>query len=222
MKPVYSRIALFLLSLIVPFFLVMTSIRLLITPLYPQIEYRMPYFPPDPYGFTLEDRLQWSRVSIEYLLNDSSIDFLANQRLNTGQPLFNERELSHMLDVKILVQRMVRVWWVLAGLLLLTGGWAWRSGQAGVFWRALARGGVWTLGAILVILVAVAVSFTGLFTLFHRLFFTGDTWLFYWTDSLIRLFPLEFWRDGFIAMGIFTVLGAAILIFIGRRFRLPA
>ncbi len=52
-----ARIAIVIL---VPFILIMTLVRLLLTPLFLQIEYRMPGFPLDPYGFTLQDRLQWS------------------------------------------------------------------------------------------------------------------------------------------------------------------
>jgi integral membrane protein (TIGR01906 family) len=33
------------------------------------------------------------------------------------------------------------------------------------------------------------------FTTFHRLFFEGETWIFPYTDTLIRLFPIRFWMD---------------------------
>jgi uncharacterized membrane protein len=36
------------------------------------------------------------------------------------------------------------------------------------------------------------------FTFFHTLFFEGDSWLFYYSDSLIRLFPIRFWQDAFL------------------------
>ncbi len=77
MKPTLTRIISWLITLIVPFFLLMTAIRALFTPLYPQVVYRLPGFPQDEYGFSLEDRLHWSRISIEYLLNSAGIDYLA-------------------------------------------------------------------------------------------------------------------------------------------------
>ncbi len=61
--------------ILVPFILIMTSVRLLLTPLFLQIEYRMPGFPPDPYGFTLQDRLQWSRVSLDFLMNNADLSY---------------------------------------------------------------------------------------------------------------------------------------------------
>lgn len=217
MKTVLRSLGLFLISLSVPFFLMMTAIRLLITPFYPQVEYRMPWFPPDPYGFSLEDRLHWSRVSIDYLLNDAGIEFLANQRLQDGTPLYNERELSHMRDVKLLVQSMVTAWTIFTSIYLVLLAWAWRRGWLADLLRAFGRAGWWTIGLVVLILVGVGVSFNWLFTMFHRLFFVGDTWFFRYSDSLIRLFPLPFWRDAFILMGILTLLGGFLLTRLPKR-----
>ncbi len=217
MKVILTRIGLGLISFGLPFLLIMTSVRLLIAPWYPQVEYRMPYFPADTYGFTLEDRLKWSRPSIEYLLNDAGINYLADLRLSDGSSLYNERELSHMLDVKVLIQRMTVVW---TGLLILYAGiilWAWRGRWLPRLWGALSAGGRWTITLILCVLAMVVVSFNWLFTMFHRLFFSGDTWLFLYSDTLIRLFPIPFWRDAFILMGVFTIGTAVLLIVFGER-----
>jgi integral membrane protein (TIGR01906 family) len=216
-KTILTRIGLGLVSLGVPFFLIMTSIRLLIAPWYPQVEYRMFYFPPDPYGFTLADRLEWARPSIEYLINDAPLSYLADLRLPDGSALYTDRELSHMLDVKILVGRMIVAWTALLILYAAVFLWAWRGKWMPRLWGALAAGGRWTITLILCILAAVAVSFNGLFTLFHRLFFSGDSWLFLYSDSLIRLFPIPFWRDAFILMGVFTIGVAVLLIVFGGR-----
>jgi len=45
----------------------LTNVRLLISPVYPNVEYRLPGFPADTFGFTLADRLRWSAVSVGYL-----------------------------------------------------------------------------------------------------------------------------------------------------------
>jgi integral membrane protein (TIGR01906 family) len=213
-----ERILTWVTALIVPFFLLMTAIRLLFTPLYPQVVYRLPGFPPDQYGFSLEDRLHWSRISIEYLLNDQGIDYLAKQQLPTGQPLYNDRELSHMVDVKVLVQKMIIAWDILLAVLAIFAIWAWRAHWLPAFLHGLGRGGMFTIGLVVLILAGVAISFQALFTGFHEIFFTGNSWLFYWTDSLIRLFPLPFWEIGFILMGTFTIVGSLILIWLDRHF----
>jgi integral membrane protein (TIGR01906 family) len=218
MNPTLSRILSWVTALIVPFFLLMTAIRILFTPLYPQVTYRLPGFPPDRYGFSLEDRLHWSRISIDYLLNNSGIDYLANQQLPDGQPLYNPRELSHMVDVKTLVQKMIVSWDILLVVLVVFALWAWRGKWMPAFLHGLGNGGKITIGIVVLILAGVAISFNALFTGFHEIFFTGDSWLFYYSDTLIRLFPLPFWEFGFIVMGVFTLLGAALLIWLDRRF----
>lgn len=217
MNLLLRRLLTLLIAIIVPFFLMMTAIRVLFTPLFIQLEYRAPGFPADMYGFTQQDRLKWAGISMEYLLNDAEIDFLSDQRLPDGTPLYNERELSHMLDVKVLVQQMLVAWRILLAVLAGLGLWAWRGNWQADFARALSNGGKLTLALIALILVGVAVSFYELFTYFHKIFFVGDTWLFFYTDTLIRLFPLRFWQDGFIVMGIVTVLGAIALIVINNK-----
>ncbi len=211
------RVLMPVIAILVPFFLIMTAIRLLFTPVFFQVEYRSAAFPADPYGFTLEDRLHWSRVSLDYLLNDSPISYLADQRLPDGSPLYNERELSHMLDVKTLVQKMIVAWWVLLALLVGAVVWAWRARWLSYLLQALSDGGKLTLGVVALILVGVVLSFRDLFTYFHEIFFTGDSWLFNYSDTLIRLFPLNLWQDGFLLMGGFTILGAIVLIFLNSR-----
>ena len=98
MKTIY-RILSLIVTLLIPLALLFLGLRLLLTPAFLQLEYRMPGFPDDSYGFTLEDRLHWSRYAVEYLVNDSGIEYLGNLIFEDGSPLFNERELSHMLDV---------------------------------------------------------------------------------------------------------------------------
>lgn len=206
-----------LVVILVPLFLIMTSVRLLLTPLFLEIEYRMPGFPADEYGFNMDDRLYWSRLAVDYLLNDEEIAFLANLQFPDGRPLFNQRELRHMYDVKILVQQTITVWNIIILILLATGLWARGRRWLPAYWRALAKGGWLTVGVIAAILLSVALSFNALFTLFHRLFFEGDTWIFARSDTLIRLFPLRFWQDAFILLGVLSLAGAAIFIWLGKK-----
>ncbi|HEX7395042.1 MAG TPA: TIGR01906 family membrane protein [Anaerolineaceae bacterium] len=211
-----------LLVILIPLFIILTSIRILTNPLYPQFEYNTPGFPPDPYGFTKADRLKYAGISIDYLLNNSDISFFDQYKLADGSPMYNERELSHMRDVKILIQNAFLGWGILGILLVLAGVISWQQKNLSPFFRALSRGGWATLVIIGLILVGVVVSFNGLFTDFHRILFTGDTWLFYYSDTLIRLFPMQFWQDAFIWMGVFAIIQALIFgVFcrmIARRF----
>ena len=213
MRKLYNGLS-WLITLILPFILIMSAARLLFGPLYLQYEYNKPNFPPDPYGFTKQDRLYWGEISIDFLFHQTELE---GQTLPDGSPLYNERELSHMVDVQVLVQQALAVWY---GLLILFGGlavWAWRGSWLAGFWRGVSRGGWLTTGLLMTILVLVATSFDALFTQFHRLFFEGDTWLFLYSDTLIRLFPMKFWQDAFALMGAITLLAALALGYFGGR-----
>lgn len=212
-----QKITTYSITILVPIFLLMTSIRLLLFPVYTILEYQRPGFPPDTYGFTLQDRLKWSQVSLDYLNNGAGIEFLADQKLDASTPLYNERELSHMLDVKNLVQLMLIIWPLIGIYILGAGVLAMRGGWLPHFWQAVSRGGWAAVGLILAILVAVMVSFNALFTGFHRIFFSGDTWLFQYSDTLIRLFPMPYWQDAFTVMGALVLLGGIFLGLFGRR-----
>lgn len=213
----WSAVPATIITLLVPVILVLSSIWLLIRPAFLDFEYGLKNFPADEYGFTKADRLMWGKPSVEYLNNAEDISFLANLKFTDGSPIYNERELSHMADVKALIQLMHKV--LLAALIafaLLTLL-AWRTHWMKRYWLAVASGGWLTLGLIGLILAGTLINFDELFTQFHHLFFTGDTWLFYADDTLIRLFPLKLWSDAFIYMGVITVVGLAAAILLGNR-----
>ncbi|MBN2047506.1 MAG: TIGR01906 family membrane protein [Anaerolineaceae bacterium] len=205
-----------LVMLLVPFTLLMFSIRLVMIPGFAKLEYSLPNFPPDSYGFTRDQRLEYSYHAITYLTNDAGISYLGELRMAEGA-VFNERELSHMEDVKGLVQGALNWWYLSLTGLAVCVVFAWRAN----WWRALraglAQGAYLLIGLIAAAIMMVLIDFNWLFTEFHHLFFEGDTWLFYYSDSLIRLFPMRFWRDAFILVFVITLGGAGALIVQEKR-----
>ena len=206
-------------TLLVPIALIGLGLRILLTPLFLQVEYNMPYFPHDIYGFTKADRLHWAPYALNYLTNSADISYLSDLKFEDGKPLYNERELSHMKDVKRVTQGALKVWYTSLALLAFLGilEWAGDSGEA--YRLGLMRGG-WlmvilaiTIGLIAVIGISVDPDiFFTFFAGFHSLFFEGNSWLFLFSDTLIRLFPIRFWQDAFlfaalIALGGGTALG---------------
>lgn len=200
-----------------PFVLIMFSIRVLFTPLFLVVEYNMPGFPSDPYGFSKEERLKWGSFSIQYLFNDEDPEFLENLRFEDGTSIYNEREVSHMVDVKILLQQTLRLFYLFLIVYFVIIIWAKIKNQLHWVWGAISNGGGLTLFLIGAILIAVVTSFDALFTAFHKVFFVGDTWLFYFSDTLIRLFPMRLWQDAFIFMGIITVAVALFFAIYGNK-----
>ena len=65
-----------IISILIFFFILMTSIRILLTPLFLEWEYHKASFPPDTYGFTTEDRLYYARFSVDYLINNEDISYI--------------------------------------------------------------------------------------------------------------------------------------------------
>lgn len=201
------RLASWLATILVPIALILTSVRLLLTPAFVQVEYRTPFFPADPYGFTQQDRLHWALIDLDYLLNDQGISFLDNLRFEDGTPVYNERELQHMVDVKTVLRKALAVWvGALLGLALLAF-WAWRGDWWQTFRRGLSRGGWLTVILVLIVIAVVLVGFGIFFVFFHEVFFAPGTWIFYFSDTLIRLFPERFWRDTFLALGLLSLAG---------------
>ncbi len=213
-----------LVALLVPLALIGLGLRVLLTPLFLQIEYNMPYFPPDEYGFTKEDRLKWAPYALNYLVNKEDISYLGDLTFEDGTPLYNERELSHMEDVKRVTQGALNAWYISLALLILLGIWSRRGGGTQAFGLSLKRGG-WlmiglagTIGLIVVIGILVSPTiFWNFFAGFHALFFEGDSWLFLYSDTLIRLFPLRFWQDAFLWAAVIALGGAFALIAAAKR-----
>jgi integral membrane protein (TIGR01906 family) len=213
-----------LVAIFVPLALIGLAIRVLLTPLYYTVEYNMPYFPPDDYGFTKADRLHWAPYAVTYLTNNADISYLGDLKFDDGTPLYNERELSHMADVKRLTKSALNAWYVSLVLLVALGAWARFGGWWQEFRLGLSRGGwlmMWLAAAIgLIVLVGLLINpniFWNFFAGFHHLFFTGDSWLFEFSDTLIRLFPLRFWMDAFLLAAVIALGGGVALGLIFKR-----
>jgi len=220
MKPTLPLVLSYLTSLLVPIALIGTALRILLSPIFVNIEYRMPYFPADEYGFTQQDRLQWSPFALNYLVNSADVSYLGDLKFNNGDPLYNERELSHMADVKKVVQGALLAWYSSLTILAILAFLANRAKWVPVYIHGLRRGGVWMIGlAIILGLIAgtgITVNpevFDQFFIFFHSIFFEGDSWLFYYSDTLIRLFPMRFWEDAFLWAAILALGGGAGLAF---------
>jgi integral membrane protein (TIGR01906 family) len=212
-----------LVALLVPLALIGLGLRILLSPFFLRIEYNMPYFPPDEYGFTKEDRLRWAPYALGYLTNNEDISYLANLKFEDGTALYNERELSHMDDVKLVTQGALRIWYITLALLLALGIWAWFSGWWTAYLLGLMRGGWLMIGLAvtvgLIVIVGIAINpnvFWNFFAGFHSLFFEGDSWLFLFSDTLIRLFPIRFWQDAFLWAAVIA-LGGGIALALGLK-----
>ncbi|MBK8985865.1 MAG: TIGR01906 family membrane protein [Chloroflexi bacterium] len=205
-----------------PFLLTVLTVRLLIawnSPSYPAWEYGR--IEPDRYGFSPAERLELAEATLDYLQRPEPapdvIYLLEDLRIpGTDQPLYNPAEIGHMLDVKIVADAFKTALWallmvVVGGLILLFARPETRCQGA----RALFQGGVFTGTAVLVVLVFIGIAWNFFFTLFHDVFFDPGTWTFLYTDSLIRLFPEQFWFDFALLWTGSILLSGAVLAALG-------
>ena len=212
-----------LVAILVPLALIGLGVRALLTPFFLQVEYNMPYFPADTYGFTKADRLKWAPYALEYLVNDADISQLGDLKFEDGTPLYGERELSHMDDVKGVTKGVLNAWYVSLVSLAALGVWAWFGKWEQTYRQGLMRGGWLMVGLAVaigvIVLVGIVINpniFWNFFALFHSLFFEGDSWLFLYSDTLIRLFPLRFWMDAFLIAAVIA-LGGALGLSLGLK-----
>jgi integral membrane protein (TIGR01906 family) len=210
----------YLISFLTPIALIGAALRILLTPVFYTVEYNMPYFPADEYGFTKEDRLRWAKPSVEYLSNGADISYLGDLKFDDGTPIYNERELSHMEDVKGVVLNALGVWTISLIILTVLYTLAKRGDWIPDYLNGVRRGGLWMIGlaAALGLMAGLGILvnpniFWEFFSAFHHVFFEGDSWLFYYSDTLIRLFPIRFWQDAFLWAAVLALGGGAALAF---------
>ena len=232
MKYLYKVLS-WIVALILPVVIVLGVVRFVINPWYLVFEYHTPGFPNDPYGFSLQDRLQYGKIAVNYLVNSADISFLGDLRFPEGEQtpdascqfmndcthLYNDRELEHMLDVKNVVRGAMTVLEISIIFLIILTIWAWFGKWRLEYLKGLERGGILVLVFIGIIIISALTIFNYIFVLFHEIFFKAGTWSFLYSDTLIRLFPERFWQDTFLVVGGLSVGLGLLTFFVARKIR---
>lgn len=204
------------LVIVFPILLVLIAVRLVMSPLFLQFEYNRADFPDDPYGLTREDRFTYAPYALDYLMNGAGIDYLSNLRFPDGTPLYNANELRHMRDVKVVTQFAFGAAVVLGVVAIVAGFCLFRRKRLP---NALFFGALFTLAIVAAIIILALFNWEFFFVTFHQLFFQSGTWYFPTSDTLIRLFPEQFWFDAALVIGGITVVTALIVFGISWRTR---
>jgi integral membrane protein (TIGR01906 family) len=219
MPKIITRILNILLALLISLLIIIGSARLLATDAYLNFEYGKTNFPPDSYGFTSQQRFILASTNIHYVRAHLPNNELSKQTLN-GMPVYNEREVTHMADVRAVFQVILRIWQVVFNLLLFLAFICWQKGERMVLASTLQSGGLLTSGIILTIALLAIFSWQTWFDLFHRFLFVPGSWLFSYSDTLIRLFPVKFWWDATLTISLLSFVGGLVMVLIGRQWRL--
>jgi integral membrane protein (TIGR01906 family) len=141
-----------------------------------------------------------------------------------GNAVLSEAERSHMRDVRGVFASFYAA--AAVALAILAVGF-WLAGRRGSgwtrrdAWRGVRFGALGLAVGTAVAGVVALVAFDLAFEVFHRLFFTSDTYLFDpATSRLVQLFPDAFWSETAIAVGaMILVLAVGTAWLAGRRLR---
>jgi integral membrane protein (TIGR01906 family) len=195
----------------IPIALILTNVFIFMTPNWLAYQYSQPDFPPSV-RFTPQDRYRLASESIEYIRGNRTLE----QFKALG--VYDEREIKHMVDVRDLVDKVKVGLPMLAILIIVSlGALARQKESRALAARGLLNGAILTIGLFVAIGLFAAIGFQTFFTLFHKVFFEGDTWLFNYTDSLIQFYPLPFWLATSLALVATTIVEAIIIGLIGWR-----
>ncbi|WP_258062374.1 TIGR01906 family membrane protein [Arthrobacter sp. B0490] len=211
-KPVLPRFLQVVVALFFPVVVVAAAVRAVATSSFLWLEYHRPGFPDDQYGFSLDDRMTYGSYALDYVLNFAPARYLGGLVTPEGEPLFLESEVGHMADVKGVLGLSFFVALVLFVLSVVACVYLARRYKGGIR-RALFAGAVLTLVGIAALTVLAVLAWETFFTQVHALFFADGSWTFRVDDTLIRLFPEQFWTDSAITVAV-LVLGATLLTLI--------
>jgi integral membrane protein (TIGR01906 family) len=210
-RPALPRVFQVILAVCYPIVLLVLSIRVVATPLFLWVEYHRPGFPSDMFGFSTDDRSTYGSYTLDYVLNFAGPRFLGDLVGPDHRPLFAAGEVSHMADVKGVFQMAFIVGSVLGLLALISIIYLGRR-RTGALRRGLFAGSIASLVIIIGLGVLGFMGWDTFFTDFHGLFFKAGTWTFHVDDTLIRLFPDQFWMDAGATIGVLVLVVSSLTL----------
>ena len=210
-RPVAPRVMQVLLAIAYPFILLILAVRAVTSPLFLWVEYNRPGFPGDGYGFSTDDRMTYGSYAVDYLSNWAGPRYLGDLVHRSGDKLFKDGEVSHMADVKVVILSTFGAGAALLLLALIAVLYLRKRSTGGVR-RGLFTGSVITLVLILGLGTLAALGWQQFFTEFHRIFFADGSWTFSLDDTLIRLFPGQFWIDAGIAIAALVLVTSLVTV----------
>ncbi|MDP6822923.1 MAG: TIGR01906 family membrane protein [Dehalococcoidia bacterium] len=152
---------------------------------------------------------------IDYFGNDEEFLDLRVDFEGDEIALFNEREITHMADVKDVMNVVFNAVWVTgAVLIIVVGGGFFLLGRR--FLPLLRSAIVWSTIAGLAVAalfgMATLIDFNTTFRLFHEVTFRNDFWKLSPSESLLlRLFPVGFWFAATLILVVLTALQLGVV-----------
>jgi uncharacterized membrane protein len=203
------------------------------------VEFDVPYTT----DMTLDELARAGKALTEYFHNRTDTPQLDVTIYESIGPLYNQRELDHLVDVRNLfaigfaAQKVCWMLLMLPALYLLAEWVRSRRGSAqprsspdkepshldnplGALATAFVIAGSVGLGALVLLAVPAVTDFTDWWTKFHLLSFTNDLWLLDpRTDWLIKMFPEGFFFKAVTAIGLRSLTISVLVLVSGLLIR---
>ena len=201
--------------LCIPFFLITTNVRWAVNEIR-LYEYGFnKYMVSENTGFSDEELLDIAGGLIHYFNTG-----------NSGEEfeIFNEREVAHLEDVRslialcYLIQQATLIYLVIFAL----AGFIWqRKRFAPPLMRMMVVGGILTIALLAFVGIVALADFDWLFTTFHHIFFSGDSWIL--SGYLPQIFTWGFFYNAALFIIGAVVVEALVMVGVGglliRRWR---
>ena len=176
--------------------LVVNGFRVLATDTFVRWELGRDGFPADRYGLDTDERTTLALLGLRWIEPGSEgMVLLERATLPDGAPAFGERELTHMQDVRTLFVAALRAQLIAAIVIAVLALGLSRTRLRTAVPVGLLAGSLATLAIAVLAVPVILLGVDGLFTGFHGVVFEGDSWRFSSSDTLIRIYPEQFWVD---------------------------
>jgi integral membrane protein (TIGR01906 family) len=216
MPPFVRKTLQLIILVLLPVVTVVGIVRVLTTDAYLAYEYGKASFPADVFALPTGSRLALASSNFAYVRLGLPIGALASQSIGV-EPVYNERELAHMLDVQRVYRTATSTAGWSLGLILLAGFVLGLSAETRpALARAVRAGGLWTAALAGAVGLFAGVAWSLWFGTFHVAFFRPGTWTFPFSDMLVRLFPEQFWVDTTAALLALTIVSGLLIAFAGQ------
>lgn len=199
---------LFLFALFFPFVALGISVRIAFNEWIIDYIYAKKDFPEDIYGLPEEYRKRLAKIGLRAVLSDEAFEEFKKAKLPDGMRAFNAREIEHIHDVKAFLKRffpavyVATFLWLLGFLILRSAHYLILSGFLGILTLSI-------LG------VLVFTNYERAFEIFHVITFDPYSWRFFYTDTLIRIYPMKFWYDATKVVAIMSFILSATALLLG-------
>ena len=163
-------------------------------------------------GLSYSDLMIATQQLLNYMLDRTDSIQSMVMINNTLTPMFNQREIDHMIDVLYLIRAM-RI--VIVFSLSITAITLWSSRKRVELLHTLFSTYKLALGAVVGFIGAMGafaiIDFEAFWIVFHQVLFTNDLWLLDpRTDRLINMVPLDFFM-----ILVFLILTVGIILNVG-------